>query len=317
MNININVPDFKNFNAKEKFNHIKTLFTGITAIVQKDSGILKPTYSLLFFSFFVTTLLFSGIILLIEKIPLGIGLIFLGLLMGVYKHFFFVKKDALQSTLVYQTIVNGKSDIYQAKEAYKAISGKMFFVGLADYFVRKGTQYGNKNNTIMRMLFSLIEEVWDLLKNFMIPVVVIENKSLKEAVEDLKILKGKIPETLVGVLGFDFAGKFLLGALFDIFIIVLLVMTGVSYGLPFVAHLTTFTVQGISFSVSAIMFSFYLMVLIENIVAVLAESVKTVYFTTFYMLIQHPDKINQEIAPKLVEFIEMKDPKEQVGVPSV
>ena len=306
MNININVPDFKNFKAKDKLNQIKALFTGITSIVQKDSGILKPTYSLLIFSFFVNTLLFAGIILLIEKSPLGIGLIFLWLLMGVYKHFFFVKKDAIQSTLVYQTIVNGKSDIHQAKESYKAISGKMFFVGLVDYFVSKGTEYWNKTNSIMRLLFSIIEEVWDLLKNFMIPVVVIENKSLKEAVEDLKILKWRIPETLVGVLWFDFAGKFLVGALFGIFVIILFVMAGVSYGLPFIVHLTTFTIQWLSFSVSAIIFAFYLMVLIENVVAVLAESVKIVYFTTFYMLIQHPENINPEIAPKLIDFIEMK-----------
>lgn len=48
------------------------------------------------------------------------------------------------------------------------------------------------------------------------------------------------------------------------------------------------------------------MTLVGNVFAVLAESVKTVYFTSLYMLIQHPDRINPELAPKLIEFVEMK-----------
>jgi hypothetical protein len=47
--------------------------------------------------------------------------------------------------------------------------------------------------------------------------------------------------------------------------------------------------------------------LLSSIIYVLADSVKTIYFTIFYMMIQHPDQINKDIAPKLIEFIEMKD----------
>lgn len=311
--MNINIPDFKNFGAKEKFNRIKILFFAISKIVKKDTGVLKPTYSMVLFSFLKTTLFFTAIILIIEDISIGIGilLIFLWLLFGIYKYFFFVKRKALQSILLHQTIINGNSNLQNAKEGYKDISGKMFFVGLADFFVEKGTK-GNlqDRNFIIRILFSILEEVWDLLKNFMIPVVAIEKKSIKEAVEDLKILKSRVPEILLGVLGFDFVGSFLIGALFPIFVIILFLTAGVSYGIPFFADIVSFNANNFEFSISAIIFGIYTIVLISTIVSVLAVSVKTVYFTIFYMIIKHPDQINEEIAPKLVEFIEMKENKE-------
>ena len=42
---NIELPDFKNFKAKEKLARIKSLFAAMIQIVGKDRGILRPTLS--------------------------------------------------------------------------------------------------------------------------------------------------------------------------------------------------------------------------------------------------------------------------------
>jgi hypothetical protein len=308
--MNINIPDFKKFKSKEKLSRIKILFGAITKIVKKDTGILKPTYSMAIFSFLKTSLFFTGVILMVEGVSMGMGIlmIFLWLLLGIYKYWFFVKRKALQSILLHQSIISGSSDFQKAKQEYKSISGKLFFVGLTDFFIEKGAK-GNlqDHNFIIRILFSILEEVWDLLKNFMIPVVAIEKKSIKEAVKDLKILKSRVPEVLLGVLGFDFIGSFLVGALFPIFVIILFLTAGVSYGVPFVTDIASFNTHNLEFSLSAIILGIYIIILITNTVSILAVSVKTVYFTIFYMMLKHPEDINEEIAPKLIEFIEMKE----------
>ena len=37
------------------------------------------------------------------------------------------------------------------------------------------------------------------------------------------------------------------------------------------------------------------MAILSNTIKILADSVKTIYFTIFYMMIQHPDKIKKEM----------------------
>lgn len=309
----MNIPDFKSFGAKEKFNRIKTLFSSITSIVQQDTGVLKPTYALALFSFFNTTIFFAAVILLIEGGSIGIGvlMLFIWLLLSIYKPFFFVKRKALQSTLLHQTILNGSSDLQKAKQEYKTIAGKMFFVGLADFFIGRGNKSLKDKNFIIKILFAILEEVWDLLKNFMIPVVAIEKKSIKEAVQDLKMLKSKVPEVLIGVLGFDFVGSFLIGALFPVFAVIFLLAAGAAYGIPFIADVHSFEVESYEFSISALVLGAYIIAIIITTIKALAVSTKTIYFTIFYMLIGHPEDINDEIAPKLVDFVEMKKPKEE------
>ncbi len=314
--MNITIPDFGNFNAKEKLNRIKSLFIAITEIVKKDTGILKPTYSMVLFTILKTSLFFLGLILIIEKMSIGLGvlLLFSWLLLTVYKHFFFVKKKTLQSIMMHQTILTGSTDITKAKQEFNGISGKMFYIGLTDFFIGSGKKWNSQNrNFIFVFLFSVLEEVWDLLKNFMIPVVAIEKISLKEAVDELKLLKTKVPETLVGILGVDFVGSFIIGALLPIYIIIFLLMTVVAYGMPFVVDVVSFTAIGFEFSVSAFIFGFYLITLFTTIIGVFAVSVKTFYFTIFYMLIKHPDMIPATLAPKLVGFVGMRKATQQIA----
>ena len=312
---NIELPDFKNFKAKEKLARIKSLFAAMIQIVGKDRGILRPTYSMMVFSairiscFCLPTLLFmEGVFFW------GILLLLLFFILSIYKPFFVVKRKALQSVLVSQVVTGQASDFAAAKKEYKQVSGRMFLVGLADYFVEKGTAgAGQKRGFLMRMLFSVLEEVWDALKNFMIPAVVIEKKSLKESVSDLKVLKSRLPETLVGVLAFDFVGSFLLGSLLPVFFILLLLGGLAGLGLPFIMDfLIVFPIGETAFSFALLPFlaSFYLIFLVGSVFSVLAVSVKTAYFTIFYLIIQHPEKIDAALAPKIADFIAMKNSDE-------
>ncbi len=258
------------------------------------------------------TLIFGWFLFLVESgSMLGMLFVIVGLCFKVYEHFFFVKEKTLQSILLHQTITGENSNIIQAKETYKSISGKMFFVWLADYFITKWANNSEKSSTFKKLLFSALQEVWDLLKNFMIPVIAIEKKGLQDSIDDLKAFKWRVPEFLVWVLWFDFIGGIIIAALWPIFLIILLVSWLLSYGLPFIVEIKTLPIWGINIAISAIIVWVYIMVVLSNTVKILADSVKTIYFTIFYMMIQHPDKIKKEMIPQIVEFIEMRDGKAQ------
>ena len=307
--MNINIPDFHKFKAKEKLERIKILFLGITSIVKKNSGILIPTYKMITFSIFRLSILLVGIILLIEKTYtfLAVVLILLFFLLSFWKYFFFVKQKALQSMLVYHTATKGESTLREVRTEYKKISRKMFLVGLADYFVEK-SQNSTKKGIIEKLLLSALDEVWDLLKNFMIPVIAVEQKSIEEAAKDLKLLKSRAPEVLVGVLGIDFVGKFLVGALFPLFFVIFVLSIGLSWLLPFAfANVTQVTLSNFSFALVGVVLGFYVISVIISLIYIVAVSVKTIYFTILYTMIKYPQRINESIAPKLIQFIEMKN----------
>lgn len=304
----INIPDFKNLNAKEKLQRLRILFSAITKIVSKDTWILKPTYSMWIFGIISLTCIFGWILSFTEsKAPFGIIFIIIGLCFKIYEHFFFVKEKTLQSILIHQTITGENSNITQAKEAYKSISGKIFFVWLADYFISTWSKNSEKSSTLKKIIFSALEEVWDLLKNFMIPVIAIEKKWLQNSIDDLKTFKWRVPEFLLGVLWFDFIGGIIIAALWPIFLIILLVSWLLSYSLPFIMDINTVSIWSTNIAFSAIIVWIYIMAILSNTVKILADSVKTIYFTIFYIMIQHPDKIKKEMIPQIIEFIEMRD----------
>lgn len=310
----INIPDFKNLNAKEKLQRLKILFFSISKIVSTDTGILKPTYIMSVLGILWFTSIFGWFITFIEsKSILWIMLIIIGLCVKIYEHFFFVKEKTLQSILIHQTITGESANIQKAKEKYKTIAGKMFFVWLADYFITKWANNTEKSSTLKKLIFSTLEEVWDLLKNFMIPVIAIEQKGIQESIDDLKSFKWRVPEFLLGVLWFDFIGGIIIAALWPIFLIILLISWLLAYGLPFMIEINTLSIWGINIAISAIIIWIYIMAILSNTVKIIADSVKTIYFTIFYMMIQHPDKIKKEMIPQIIEFIEMRDGKNEAS----
>ena len=72
---------------------------------------------------------------------------------------------------------------------------------------RYANMFNKNSGFLVNMFLGFLEEVWDLVSNFMIPSVIIEEKSIKEIVPDLKKLKNNVPATLTGVFGIDFAGS--------------------------------------------------------------------------------------------------------------
>lgn len=170
----------------------------------------------------------------------------------------------------------------------------LLFIGAITYFVRRarGAEQGGILGFVMALLVFVVAEVWDLVSNFGISAIVVENAGIKTLVARLKELRGHVPETLVGVLGIDLAGGvgqalfaggvvaglFGGGALGYVFADSLPEMFLARFGEVDVNVLPSLGLLALSFLVSAAI----------SAATVLAKSL---YFTSLYLLALRPDDL--------------------------
>ena len=170
------------------------------------------------------------------------------------------------------------------------------------------TQKGNRKcilGVIIGIFLSFLDEVWDLLSHYMIPSVVIEQKSLKEVIPEMKSLKTNVPATLTGVFGIDFVGS-VIGSLFTgIVFIVLLISVGIGYLVGLFTQATVITIGSFSFSWVPIFIMLFIVSIIGGIYGKIVESIKVIYFTIFYTSIMRPNNIREDMRDELTHYLLM------------
>ncbi len=171
------------------------------------------------------------------------------------------------------------------------------------------SQNGNRKGILgilIGLFLSFLDEVWDLLSHYMIPSVVIEQKSLKEIIPEIKSLKTNVPATLTGVFGIDFVGN-VIGSLFaGIFFISLLVSVGIGYLISLFTQTTIITIGSFSFSWVPVFIMLFLVSIVGGIYKKIVESIKVIYFTIFYTSIMKPNNIREDMKDELTHYLLMK-----------
>lgn len=282
-------------------------------VIQKDSDIIKPTIHMIIYTFILTTLFFLCLLSFFSGRFLTLGvLLFLFTIFIVLplKFFFNMRQRADQSWIVYNTIT-GKDISYQDAHAHTATQKSniriLAFIDLLVNIAKTQKKEGNGVGKIIVNLFlAALVEVWDLLSNYMIPAVVIEQKPLMELVSKLKELKKNVPAALVGVFGIDFVGN-IVGMILGLFYIVILAFS-VAIGylvLPSIPT-TAVTFSGLTFSWVPVLIGLYIAVVIGESLARFVESIKVIYFTIFYTSITQPTKIIPSIKKDVTSYLQMK-----------
>ena len=228
-----------------------------------------------------------------------------------FKYFYDIRQKADQSWIVYNTI-SGKdislADAHAHTKMFKSQLRFISFVSLLMAFARSSSR--NKKGVgavIAKIFLAFLSEVWDLLGHYMIPSVVIEQKSLKEVIPKIKSLKQNVPATLTGVFGIDFVGN-VVGSLFAIFyLIALIISVGVGYLVALAINVTIVTIAGFSFSWVPVVIMLYIIVLIGGIYKRIVESIKVIYFTIFYTAINRPMDIDKSMREELTHYLLMDD----------
>lgn len=231
----------------------------------------------------MTSLLFGALACFFSGTNILAGVIALVILIVILVPLrFFIRTylKAIQSWMSYLTITGHVITYTVARSHIKQRTGSLMFLGFVDMIVAKMKNQGSDEKgitgIITRLLLSAFAEVWDLLNHYMIPAVVIEGKSLKESLPEIKAIRDNVPATLAGVFGIDFAGDTLRRLLSLPYLIILAIGAGLCYLLGPVFPSTSFNLSNHSVCWVPVMLALFLNCSIGGILKACVESVKTI-----------------------------------------
>lgn len=277
------------------------------AVIARNPAIFKPTLAQIIIGTVIWLLLIGSFtILFLIQIPslILISILMLLISVGLWILFPFIKMyyRAAQSWIVYNTFkgnnISHKDGIARARQNKTDI----FILGLLEIMfnaLAKKLKQGSGNsgglwailNILLKMTGALVEEAWDLVGHFLLPGSIIPEKTVGEALSDIKNLKNNVPASLVGALGIDFVGDAIRGYITFVFLLIFFAGFGVYYFTSSAALM----IIGIAL---AILFNF--------IAKIFVDMVKTVYFTIFYVVLTVPEEIPEGIREEVTNYLELK-----------
>lgn len=297
---------------------VQGLLKNSVTLLGKDKDIILPTVYTTLFQSIRTIILFVMLHSFIVSKSIGIGslCIFLLIISAPILSFVRTRYQAITSYMIYEVLQGIDTNIKNAKEKMAGTGKTIFAIALVEYLIsQNSTNTEKKEGGIVGMLkgmfLAIFVEVWDLIKNFSVPAIVIDKCSFKEIPEKLKQLKKNVPAVLVGVLGIDLIGStfvslfgfIILPALFisfagGFFLADLLpksFMVNIPLGDPVKINLC---LAFIFLPIASIIFSF-----LNNI----TDLTKTSYFTTLYTALTSPTVITEGLREEVAHFLNYGD----------
>jgi hypothetical protein len=152
--------------------------------------------------------------------------------------------------------------------------------------------------------------VWDLVKNFSLPAIVIDRASLHEIPKRLRMVKKNVPGALVGILGIDLFGSVIV-EMFGVIILPGMFAGGLlgHYGQGFLPGNWLVTLPDSDFTIN-ILPMFFMGLLCSILVSFLnslVHLVKTSYFTIFYVSLSRPNDIQPALRKEVSHYLNHND----------
>lgn len=272
-------------------------------IIAKNPAIFRPTITQIVIGIILWILAISSFIAFFyttgTALLIAILIFIFSVLLLILFPFIKMYYRAAQCWIVYHTFrgkkISYKEGLARAKQNKKDI----FILGLLDILLtalsrklKEGTGKGGLwaiLNMLMWIAGAAVEEAWDLVGHFLLPGSIIPEKTVGEAISDIKNIKKNVPGALVGVLGIDFAGdlirRYIIG-------IVVLLIVGAGGGLYFATH--SLMAAGIGVIVALILYF---------VGGIFIDMVKTVYFTIFYTAVTMPEEIPEKEREEVTHYL--------------
>jgi len=307
---------FREFTKKPFTDRLKDtafLLKHTFTVVGKDEDIKTPTIRMGILTSIIITLVYSSFLLFfLGSIGYGVlVLLFTLFILIPFRFFFDTIQSASQSWIVYNTICGKDISFQDAHNHTKKQKGRLRLVALVDLLVAyANSQRGDKKGfvgVLVSIFLAALREVWDLLKHYLIPSIVIEQKPLKETIPKIKALRNNVPATLTGVFGIDFVGNVVSSLFGIVFIIMLALSVGLGYLIGLYTQATVVTLGTFSFSWAPILALLFITSLVGGVFKKIVQSIKVIYFTIFYTSIMQPKNITEDMRGELTRYLLMNE----------
>jgi len=302
---------FDSLNFYNRIQAIGQLLKNTITIIGRDRDIIKPWIRMLIYHFVMVGCFFYAIYSILISLPFAWVAWIIAPLMFLYKHFYNNKQEIRLSWTVNETLVGRDPSYKEAVKSQKKVKSqtrKIAWMDIAMAMIDKTRNTGEgMAETIISLVVSGLEEVWDLANHYLLPSVAVDSLDIKPALEKMKRLKDEVPKALVGVFGIDFIGN-VVGRIIVPFYV---------FGLAIIIGLAMYFTNWGPYTAQSQMIQHYAMIaavavwfmgkLGHNILERSVECIKVIYFTIFYDQITHPDDIAPDLRPGLVDYLKLKN----------
>lgn len=223
---------------------------------------------------------------------------------------------AITSWMIYDVLRGKDTDVSKGSSQLTGLGFTIFLYSIVDHIVKSATsnnqqEKGGIVNMIKGLILAIFQEVWDLIKNFSLPAIVIDKATLKEIPKKLKLVKKNIPGALVGILGIDIVGSVFVSLFGFIQLPALLIGGGLGYyGKGFLPENWLITLPLKEPLVVNLLPLFVILIgtsIFVSFLNNLVQLVKTTYFTTFYVSITRPDEIDDSLKAEVTNYLNYND----------
>ena len=222
-----------------------------------------------------------------------------------------MKYKAASCWMAYEVLQNIDTDLDSGIKSLKGKKFRIFLIAVIEIiFSARNRSGGNQGliSSLINIIFAFLEEVWDLVKNFSLPAIIIDDIQIKKLPERLSSLKQNIPAALVGVLGFDLIGGMLgllIGSLFSFGFIF---GGGVGYYFPnLFPESWMFQYGGFVINSLPVFFCIFISSIVISFINNAVVIIKSIYFTTFYTALHNPDIIHGDVRSEVTNYLNFND----------
>lgn len=227
-----------------------------------------------------------------------------------------MRYKAITSCMIYDVLRGRDTDVSKGAKELSGLGFTIFLYSIIDYIVKSANGNNQEEKSgivsmIKGLILSIFQEVWDLIKNFSLPAIVIDKSSLKEIPAKLKLIKKNIPGALVGILGIDLIGSIFVSLFGFIQLPALLIGGGIGfYGKEFLPSNWLISIPLETPQSVNVLPLFIILIgtsIFVSFLNSLVHLVKTTYFTTFYVSISRPNEIDQSLRGEITNYLNFND----------
>ncbi|UYM14655.1 hypothetical protein [Endozoicomonas euniceicola] len=294
---------------------IKGLLTGSVSLLGKDADIFKLAFRMTLFKTIAMTMCLACVyyFLIAQDYLTGMLLILLTLMAGPVFSFIQMRYKAVGSWMIYDILQGKDTDIPSGARAIKGMGFSLFLYSMIDYLIKSksseesDSESNTGSNFFINLLFDVFSEVWDLVKNFSLPAIVIDQSTIRQIPEKLSLLKKNIPGALAGVLGIDLIGSLIGSLSLVLFLPALALGAGVGYlGHSLFPESWMILTENNEIVVNTlpIFILLFISFVLSSLFTSIVDIVKTSYFTTFYIALTRPDDIQEDLRAKVTHYLD-------------
>ncbi|MEE4302867.1 MAG: hypothetical protein V2J19_01835 [Wenzhouxiangella sp.] len=308
----------------ERLKQLAYLLKHTFTIVGRDPGIIRPWVRMTVYGLVLVCVFFSAITaFVLDAAGTGVLLLLLSILLFVYRYFYDTRQELRQAWLVSEALKGETRSADDAKSRVKTLAWTARKIALIDMLVAwlmSMSRGSGKVGFLVRLIMKGLEEVWDLVNNYLLPSAAVDGYGIRDGVSRMGTLKDNVPETLAGVFGIDIAaravGSIMAPVYFVLFVGALALGLWVGDAVPaFYAGDARellnnveagFLPDEMHFSWLPLLVAIWLGKLGGVVLDRLTNSVKVIYFSIFYMRITHAEDIVSEIRGELDAYLRME-----------